>query len=526
MKIPELLMLTIIISQILTSEKLCLKSQHKKCLKCSLSYLSKGKCIIPKIKIPNCRAYKDSVRCSTCEFGHYLKNGKCHKIEVKKCAASPSKDICYICEKGLKLDKKGKCNLNCKNENTEFCFDFAGVEISFSCKKGFSLDETKKCVNEPVENCEIVKDGVCDTCKYDHYMKNGKCIGKNFALKKVVELKKEKLENKPKLEILEDPSKHHLFKKLNHLKTVKKKDEKKHDHKKPFIKIKTQSNKLIIPKPNTPKIHTTSKPQSTKPHTKTHIIKHHVTVNTKPHTAKPHPHNTKPHTAKPHTHNAKLDTTKPHPHNAKLHTAKSHTHNAKPHSTKPLPNKHHSNPHTHSKPHVVKLHTHNKPHFDKQRTHSKPHVAKAHAAKPHIHSKPHTHVAKPHTHNKPHFDKGRTHNKPHVAKPHTHSKPHTHVAKPHTTHNKPHVAKPHTTHNKPKIAITKPIKTVNKEIKKTLKDIKNKGGKEDNHKKMDTHAHHKKMDEIKIEKDKHHLENFVSLMVFLSIESFIFLLFV
>ena len=284
MKFYKLLIINLILSSTLASKKLCLKTIKKKhkteCLKCSESFLKDGVCKIPKKKIHHCKAYKNELNCSACNFGFFLKAGKCFKIEVKNCSAGPGKNICYICNKGLKLDENEKCEKKCQNKNSDFCFDFAGVEISASCKKGFSLNEMRKCVKQPTENCEIVKNGVCDTCRVEHYMKNGKCFGKNFVFTKIVELAHERRQKKHKLPLIT----------LNTNKTHKNK---------PHPKTKKPVKKVHPSKPQ----ESNTKPKQKNPHSKPHVRPHnkpHVNhqKNSKPHN-KPKKNLPKPHSTKP-----------------------------------------------------------------------------------------------------------------------------------------------------------------------------------------------------------------------------------
>lgn len=165
---------------------LCLKTtKTNKCEKCSKTYkTSSGLCKKPKHRIPNCISYLTPKKCSSCDKGYYLEKDKCSKILIKNCAAGKLNE-CFICEKGLKLDRRGNCVDKCEKTNCDFCSVFGSVEFCVECRNGFSLNEFMYCVIEPFKGCNIVRAGKCDVCRIGFFMKNGKCFENTVSVKKI-----------------------------------------------------------------------------------------------------------------------------------------------------------------------------------------------------------------------------------------------------------------------------------------------------------------------------------------------------
>ena len=180
---------------------LCLKHDNKKCYKCSYSYLtSSGFCKKPKYIIQNCLAYLTPLKCSSCKKGYSLQKTKrspfekiegsplgiigCSKVMIKDCVAGPNINECFICKLGFKLDKNLNCSLKCEKKNCDYCSVFNGVEFCMECSKGFSLNEYMNCEKEPIQGCEIIKNGKCDSCKQGFFMKNFECLKNYVSVKK------------------------------------------------------------------------------------------------------------------------------------------------------------------------------------------------------------------------------------------------------------------------------------------------------------------------------------------------------
>ena len=165
----------------------CLKCSRTKanriCQKCEESIFDpiNVSCNSKNHPIKNCKIYKEQEppECDQCAFGFGLadSDSNCVLCQVKDCAVCNEDPLsCKGCygSKGVQIngedvscvDDPGFLTTNCFynlkkiGENQDKCM---------YCQKGFTLNSESLCVSDQIENCWLVIDGVCDTCKYGFY---------------------------------------------------------------------------------------------------------------------------------------------------------------------------------------------------------------------------------------------------------------------------------------------------------------------------------------------------------------------
>lgn len=161
------------------NDKYCLAcGANSRCTSCIYTFIdATGVCQSPSTTVANCRTYRDSTQCSSCELGYYLVNNACNAIKTDRCLVvqPQNPDTCLAC-KHSNVVVNGVCkkDTKCYDYNCKVC---NGSTNCIECKKYFSIDANGSCVPDPTDGCGRVGANVkeCVQCQQGYYSAGSYC---------------------------------------------------------------------------------------------------------------------------------------------------------------------------------------------------------------------------------------------------------------------------------------------------------------------------------------------------------------
>ena len=154
-----------------------LKSISLKCQKCnSFYYLSNTFCKLGSIK--NCKTYTiNTETCIECENDYYLTANICKKhSEIQNCKkySKNTAKKCLECENTTILLSK---ITNCKKAFIKGCKKYINPSSCLTCEENYNKIDNYKCeILNPSLNCLRATNDICEKCKKNFLLKNGKCF--------------------------------------------------------------------------------------------------------------------------------------------------------------------------------------------------------------------------------------------------------------------------------------------------------------------------------------------------------------
>ena len=126
--------------------------------------------------VPNCKLYKTTYMCDTCEDGYRNLKGKCIQCTAKNCKYCAS-DIanCSQCIVGKTFTSTlytGACTVDCSAKNCTQCA--ANSNNCITCDDGYYVD-SNACSAISISNCKTLSGSACTSCLDGYYLSGNVC---------------------------------------------------------------------------------------------------------------------------------------------------------------------------------------------------------------------------------------------------------------------------------------------------------------------------------------------------------------